>query len=228
MPFDFTLVQKLAVWALPVLFAITVPEMARGYTARALGDRTAQMLGRLSPNPLRYVDPIGTVLVPGLMLALGGFLIGWPKVVPVDIRNFRKPLRDIALSSVAVPVASGLIAVAWAVLLKIALTVDPAGEGLGLGLRYTAVAGIQISLILMVLNLIPLPPLAGGHVLLALLPSRAAYRFAQIERWSFLILLALLLTGLLGKLLFWPLAIAEWSLYTLFGMTPSDVLMSGP
>lgn len=225
MPIELTLVQKVAVWALPLLFAITVPEMVRGYIARALGDNTAQMLGRLSPNPLRYVDPLGTVLVPGLLIALGGgFLMGWPKALPVDIRNFKKPLRDIALSSAAVPATMALLAVLWAVLLKSAMLAE-SGDGMALGLRMASLAGIQISVVLMALNLLPLPPLAGGHILLALLPRHLAYQYARVENYAFIILVLLMVSGALGKILFWPVSLMEGLLFSLFGIAPGDFLL---
>ncbi len=215
-----TLVQKIAVWALPVLFAITVHEASHGYAARALGDRTAEALGRLSFNPLRHIDPVGTVLVPALLLVLGGFLFGWAKPVPVNYRNFRHPRRDMALVAVAGPLSNLAMALAWGLVLK--LTLGGAGaEGLSLGLRYMAVAGIVINLVLMVLNLLPLPPLDGGRVLTGLVPEALARRLDRIEPYGLLILVVLLATGLLGRLLYWPLALAESAVFALLGLPPA-------
>ncbi|WP_020648290.1 site-2 protease family protein [Solimonas variicoloris] len=227
MPIELSLVQKIAVWAIPVIFAITVHEAAHGYAARALGDRTAQMLGRLSLNPIRHIDPVGTILVPGLLLLLGGFLFGWAKPVPVDYRNLKNPRRDMALVAAAGPLSNGLMAIGWGLLLKLALAVGSA-DGIWMGLRYMAVAGIIINLVLMVLNLLPLPPLDGGRVLTGLLPARAAYQYARLEPYGMFILLGLvLIPGLLSAIMFWPLAIAESVLYTLLGLNASSALMPG-
>lgn len=221
MPFDFTLVQKIAIWALPVLFAITVHEAAHGYAARALGDPTAESLGRLSLNPLRHIDPFGTVLLPILMLVLGGFLFGWAKPVPVAMHRMRHPRRDMALVAAAGPASNAAMALGWALLLRIALEADPAGEGFWLGVRLMSVAGIAINVMLLVLNLLPLPPLDGGRVLAGLLPPAGARLLDRVERYGLLILVALLATGILGKILFGPLRVVERLVYQSFGIDPA-------
>ena len=194
------LVQKLAVWTLPVLFAITLHEVAHGWVARALGDNTAANQGRLSLNPLKHVDPIGTVLVPGVLLLLGGFLFGWAKPVPVDYRNLKNPKKDMALVAVAGPAVNLLMAIAWAVLLKLALQ-QPTDEGLWLGIAQMSVAGVSINLVLMVLNLLPLPPLDGGRVAVGLLPLRPAIALSKLEPYGFVILIVLMATGILSLIL---------------------------
>ena len=222
MPVEFSLVQTIAIWALPVLFAITLHEVAHGYAARRLGDPTAASQGRLSLNPIKHVDPVGTVVVPIVLLLLsklmgGGFLFGWAKPVPVDYRRLRNPRRDMALVAAAGPLANLAMAIGWGLLLKLALAMN-ATEGLWLGLRYMAVAGIVVNLVLMVLNLLPLPPLDGGRVLAGLLPLPLAYRYAKLEPYGLLIVIGLLATGLLSKIMYWPLTISEGLLYKLLGL----------
>ncbi len=198
---DLNLVQKIAVWIVPVLLAITVHEVAHGWVASKLGDKTAFMLGRLTLNPLKHVDPMGTILIPGMLLLLQtGFIFGYAKPVPVTWQNLRNPKRDMALVAVAGPAANLLMAIGWALLMRVGLLL---GEQ-GMALIYMGVAGISINTILMVLNLLPLPPLDGGRVLTGLLPGPWAYRVSRIEPYGFFILIALLVTGLLGLIL-WPL-----------------------
>lgn len=201
MPSFAELAQTLAVWALPVLFAITFHEVAHGWVARALGDSTAAMMGRLSLNPLKHVDPVGTILVPLVFLLLpGNFLFGWAKPVPVSARNLAHPRRDMALVAAAGPLANLAMAFAWALLLKAALLQD-SGEGLWLGLKLMAGAGILVNLVLMALNLLPVPPLDGGRVAAGLLPKSWALQFDRVEPYGLVILLALMFTGLLGPLI---------------------------
>jgi Zn-dependent protease len=214
---SLSVVQRLAVWALPVLFAVTVHEVAHGWVARSLGDPTAQRMGRLSLNPLAHVDPLGTILIPGLLLALGGFIFGWAKPVPVDWRNFRHPRRDMAVVAVAGPVANLAMAIGWGLVYKSALATG-AQEGLWYGVALMGKAGMVINVSLMVLNLLPLPPLDGGRVAVGLLPARAAYRYARIEPYGFLILLLLLATGALSAILYWPYVLFFVGLAQLLGL----------
>ena len=198
---EVSLAQQIAAWLMPVLLAITVHETAHGLAARHFGDRTAEMLGRLTLNPLKHIDPIGTILVPGLMLLLpGGFVFGWAKPVPVDWRNFKHPKQDMAWVAAAGPASNLLMALGWALLARIALGL-PADNWLALPLLFMGVAGIFINTILMVLNLLPLPPLDGGRILTGLLPLPAARLFARIEPFGLVILIGLLITGVVGLVL---------------------------
>ena len=195
--------QQLAIWVVPVLFAITLHEVAHGWIAGKLGDPTARRLGRLSLNPIKHVDPIGTVVVPLLLFLTGGFIFGWAKPVPVTYENLRNPKRDMALVALAGPGANLAMALFWALLIKLAISLP--GLPMAAVLRLIAIgkAGVIINLILMVLNLLPIPPLDGSRVLSGLLPDRYGYQLARIEPYGFVILLLLLVTGVLGSLL-WP------------------------
>jgi Zn-dependent protease len=196
-------VQQISAWVMPVLLAITVHETAHGWVARRFGDKTAQMLGRLTLNPIKHIDPVGTILVPAVMLLLpGGFVFGWAKPVPVDWRNFKRPKQDMAWVALAGPASNLLMAMAWALTARVALGLS-ADNWIAMPLLFMGVAGIFINTILMVLNLLPLPPLDGGRVLTGLLPGPYAYHFARIEPYGFFILVALLVTGILG-IVMWP------------------------
>jgi Zn-dependent protease len=202
---EFNLVQKIAIYALPVIFAITLHEAAHGYVARHFGDNTAYMLGRVSLNPLRHIDPVGTVLVPLLilitssMLGSGGILFGWAKPVPVDFSALRHPKRDMFWVAAAGPLANLFMALLWAFALKFALVAPHNAFSLPLSLM--AEAGITINLVLMLLNLLPILPLDGGRITVSLLPNRLAYRFSRLEPYGFPILLLLVFSNLLGAIL---------------------------
>lgn len=205
---ELSLVQKIAIWVVPVVLAITVHEVAHGWIARKLGDNTAFMLGRLTLNPFKHVDPMGTILIPGMLLLLqAGFIFGYAKPVPINWKNLRHPKRDMALVAAAGPGANLLMAIAWGLSIRLGLSL---GEP-GIALVYMGVAGITINIILMVLNLLPLPPLDGGRVMTGLLPGPWAYQFSRIEPYGFFILIGLLVTGLLGLVL-WPVISAGMSM----------------
>ncbi|MBK7686276.1 MAG: site-2 protease family protein [Rhodocyclaceae bacterium] len=194
-------IQTLAISALPVIFAITLHEAAHGYVARHFGDPTAWQLGRISLNPLRHIDPIGTVLVPAMILLVssGALLFGWAKPVPVNFGRLRRPKQDMLWVAAAGPGANLLMALAWGLLLKF-VVVSPE-FAYGAALAEMAKVGIQINGVLMLLNLLPLPPLDGGRIAVSLLPSNLAWKFAQIERFGLPIMLLLLFTHVLDDIL---------------------------
>jgi Zn-dependent protease len=204
---ELSLIQKLAVLALPVIFAVTLHEAAHGWMADRLGDRTARMMGRVTLNPLKHIDLIGTVLVPLGMFALTGFMFGWAKPVPIDPRNLKQPRRDMALVAAAGPGANLLMALLWGLGILLGQHLLQATPWVAVPLIYMGAAGVLINVILMVLNLLPIPPLDGSRVVASLLPYNAARSYAKIEPYGLFIVLALLVTGLLGRIVF-PLVIA--------------------
>ncbi|MGX8883448.1 site-2 protease family protein [Methylovorus sp. SPW-M1] len=195
---ELTFIQKIAIYALPVIFAITVHEAAHGYAARYFGDMTAHQAGRITLNPLRHIDPIGTILIPALTLFFGGILFGWAKPVPVDFSRLRHPKKDMLWVAAAGPASNLIMALIWALIWKFAPALSPS---MAVPLSLMAQAGIMINVVLMVLNLLPLPPLDGGRIAVSLLPNHLAEKYAGVERYGFVILLVLLFTGLLAKIM---------------------------
>jgi Zn-dependent protease len=208
----------MAVWALPVIFAITLHEAAHGWMAEKLGDKTARMLGRVTLNPIKHIDPIGTILVPGLLLFLGGFLFGWAKAVPVTMANLRRPKTDMAWVALAGPVANLMMALGWALILKLGFWLQTDYAGLGEFLIYSGIAGVSINVILMVLNLLPIPPLDGSRLVSAVLPNAWAWQYNRLEPFGIFILLGLLVLGILGPLLMGPYGFVQQALYRLVGV----------
>lgn len=195
---DFSL-ETVALAVVPVVFAIALHEAAHGYVARIFGDQTAWMLGRVTLNPLKHIDPIGTVVVPGMLLLTGApFLFGWAKPVPVNFGNLRHPKRDMIWVAAAGPAANFAMAVLWALLYQ---TSVPSGFLASAGLERMAQIGISINLVLMVLNLLPIPPLDGGRIAVGLLPGRAAQALSRVEPFGFIIIIVLLVAGVLGDLM---------------------------
>lgn len=198
---DFPLVEKIIIWAVPVVFAITVHEVAHGWTASRLGDQTARMLGRLTLNPFRHIDPLGTVVVPLLLLYVGDFIFGWAKPVPVDWRNLRQPRRDMAIVAAAGPGANLLMFIGWTLLAKLCFETGDYYSTVATQLFSMCQAGIMINVLLMLLNLLPIPPLDGSRVLSAFLPPRMASRYNRLEKFGLVIMVLLLATQVLGLVL---------------------------
>jgi len=210
--------RKLAVWAIPVLFAITLHEASHGYVARRYGDRTAEMLGRLTLNPVKHIDPIGTVLVPATMLLLTGFIFGWAKPVPVNTRNLRNPRRDMVIVAAAGPLSNVAMALGWGLLMSLTAAF---GAGLGSTAQWLFAmgqAGITINAILAVFNLLPIPPLDGGRVASGLLPVRMSDRLDAVEPYGVFIVLGLLFIGVLWPILWPAIEVLQLLVYTVTGV----------
>jgi Zn-dependent protease len=202
---EFNLVQTIAIYALPVIFAITLHEAAHGYVAKHFGDKTAYMLGRVSLNPMRHIDMVGTIAVPLLILVVSklfggaGILFGWAKPVPVNFQALRHPKRDMLWVAAAGPAANLVMALGWALLMKAAQMLPHSVFSLPLALM--AEAGITVNIVLMVLNLLPILPLDGGRIAVSLLPDRLALGYARLEPFGFPILLVLIFTNVLGVIM---------------------------
>lgn len=216
---ELSAIQRIAVWILPVIFAITVHEVAHGWVAKKYGDNTASMLGRLTLNPIKHIDLFGTIILPSLLLITGtGFIFGWAKPVPVDSRYFKKPRQNMAIVALAGPASNLLMAIGWAFIARLGVTIGTSNEAIALPLIYSGVAGISINLILMLLNLLPIPPLDGSRILSGILPSHLAWQFNKLERFGFIILLAMLYFNVLGIILAYPKYILEQWFFTLAGL----------
>jgi Zn-dependent protease len=222
------LVRKIAIFAIPVIFAITLHEAAHGYIAMKLGDKTAWMMGRVTANPLKHIDPIGTIGLPLFLLLMsklaGGpaFLFGWAKPVPVNFNNLRHPKRDMLWVAAAGPGANLVMALFWSAMIQAGQAL---GGNLGLPLMLMGAAGVFINGILAALNLLPIPPLDGGRIAVSLLPHGPSTMLARVEPYGFFILIALMLTGMLGTLM-WPLIGLVFTFATLLTGVSDQTLLS--
>ena len=189
--------QRIAVYAIPVIFAITVHEAAHGYVARMFGDNTAYVLGRVTLNPVKHIDPLGTIVIPLGMVLLTGFMFGWAKPVPVDWGSLRRPKRDMIWVAAAGPGVNLVMAVVWALVYR---TLSAAGVQENY-FYLVAQAGISVNLVFMALNLLPIPPLDGGRIVSGVLPTRMSIAYSRVEPYGLIILLVLMFTGALSFLL---------------------------
>ncbi len=215
MQFD-QLIQAIAIAAIPILFAITLHEAAHGYVARYFGDMTAYQQGRISLNPIRHIDPVGTILLPLLTLWLGGILFGWAKPVPVNFAALRRPKQDMLWVALAGPAANLFMALLWGLLAKLAWSFP--GSYFAEPMLEMARIGIKINVVLIALNLLPLPPLDGGRIAVSMLPHRQAYKLAMLEPYGMFILIFMAFTPLLGWILM-PLIVGLMRLISfIFGL----------
>ncbi|MEY3183073.1 MAG: hypothetical protein RLZ35_1058 [Pseudomonadota bacterium] len=215
---NLNLLQKALVWALPVLFAVTVHEVAHGWVASKCGDNTAKRLGRLTLNPVSHIDLMGTLVIPLLCLTFGNFIFGWAKPVPVNPYNLKNFKRDSALVAAAGPVSNLLMALIWGGIAKLGFILLPAWGPNAQFLVYTGGAGVAINCMLMVLNLLPIPPLDGSRVLSSVLPNKWVRPYEAIEPYGFFILLLLMFSGALSVVLGPLLGVSQALIYSIFAL----------
>lgn len=220
-----SIIQMITVWVLPVLFAITLHEVAHGWVANFFGDSTAARSGRLSLNPLRHIDLVGTIVVPAVMILIpGNFIFGWAKPVPVNVMQLGKPKRDMTIVAAAGPLSNLVMALLWAVIIKSCILSARNGSGYAEFFVYMGAAGVVINLMLMVLNLLPIPPLDGGRILAGIVPNNFSNVLHKTEPYGFFILIGLLVLGLLGKLIFTPFITILFFILYLCGVQAEDFL----
>lgn len=192
------IIRAITIYAIPLVLAITLPEAVRGWVAHRLGDRTAMMLGRLTFNPARHIDPIGSILVPLLLIAAStGFVVGWPKPIPINEANFSQPKRDSVLLALARPGANLAMAIFWVIAARVMLSF----ELLDSYWWKVAMAGFALNVVLMIFNLLPIPPMDGSRIIAGFLPPRWAIQYQRLEPYGFFIVLGLIIFGILPRLL---------------------------
>ncbi|MCC2666649.1 MAG: hypothetical protein K0S63_565 [Gammaproteobacteria bacterium] len=212
---ESSIIQKIAIWTLPVLFAITGHEVAHGWVASFFGDQTARLSGRLTLNPIKHIDPLGTIIIPLVLLTISNFVFGWAKPVPVDARNLRHPRSDMIIVALAGPTANFLMALIWAIIAKLSMQLP---LWFGVPLVGMGLVGIQINVLLGVLNCLPIPPLDGGRALYYLLPGKIAWYFYLLEPYGFFILLLLMFTNILSYVLLPPIIFLTNGIVSFFNL----------
>jgi len=221
---ELNIVIRIFVWVVPVIYAITLHEVAHGAVASYLGDTTARDAGRLSMNPFQHIDPVGSIVVPIFLLWISGFIFGWAKPVPVNENNLNSPKRDMILVAVAGPLANFFMSLFWAIIMKVGYALLATWSEVGLLFIYMGAAGIFINAAVMLLNLLPFPPLDGGRILTGLLPNRFSQMLRKVEPWGFVILVTMIITGFISKLV-WPMMVVEMAIVTHIVSTPTELFI---
>jgi Zn-dependent protease len=219
------ILYKVSLWLVPVVYAVTFHEAAHSYVAKYFGDNTAVNQGRLGLNPIKHIDPVGSIIVPMLLLWIAGFVFGWAKPVPVQPKNFTNPIKHFRLVLLAGPLANLLMAVFWVLVMKIGSWLPSEFISIGNILLHVGAAGVFINTALMMFNLLPIPPLDGGRFLTTFLPLRYVEYLNKVESWSLLILVILLVSGLLKSLL-WSMMVYGMSMVAHVANLPVDVFIS--
>jgi len=221
---DIDIGIRILAWVVPVITAITLHEVAHGAMAYYLGDTTAKRAGRLSINPFKHVDPVGSIAIPVFLFWISGFIFGWAKPVPVFEKNLNNPGRDMILVAAAGPLANFIMSVMWAAIMKLGYILSATYADVGLILVYMGSAGIFINAAVMMLNLLPFPPLDGGRILIGLLPKPYSQALAKVEPWGFVILVVMIIFGVVAKLI-WPMMVVEMAAVTYMLDTPAELFL---
>ena len=216
---------RVVLWIVPVYLAISMHELSHGFMASWFGDNTARERGRLTLNPVRHIDPVGSIAVPAFLLLLGGFVFGWARPVPVNTYKLNNPNRDMILVAAAGPLSNLLMSIGWAFILKSGLLLLQSEPGFALVLIYLGAAGVVINSAIMMFNLLPLLPLDGGRVVACLLPERLRASYARTEPWGFPLLLVAVFAGIVGKVI-WPMMVGALAVSTYLAQVPAEVVIA--
>jgi Zn-dependent protease len=224
-PASLSLALRILLWIVPVYLAIVVHELAHGLVASYFGDNTARQQGRLTLNPLKHIDPVGSLVVPAVLLLFANFIFGWARPVPVNPARLHRPDHDMLFVAAAGPVSNLLMSLVWAFILKAGLMLLSTSPNTGLVFIYLGAAGVVINAAIMMLNLLPILPLDGGRILASLLPPQWRQRFARTEPWGFPILLIAVIAGVAGEIV-WPLMVFAMAVSTQLAQVPAKALMA--
>ena len=222
---SLSILMRVALWIVPVYLAISVHELSHGFVASWFGDNTAREQGRLTLNPVRHIDPVGSIAVPAFLILLGGFVFGWARPVPVNTCNLNNPGRDMIFVAAAGPLSNLLMSIAWAFILKSGLLVLQSEPGFALVLIYLGAAGVVINSAIMMFNLLPLLPLDGGRIVACLLPERLRASYARTEPWGFPLLLVAVFAGIAGKVI-WPMMVGALAVSTYLAQVPTEAVIA--